>query len=150
MRQAGRPSSCLRALVEDILRKSDEAGPALVGAIAQAQAAKRLIRLTFGAEDDQAGPSEGAPVPTTCGIDDPYVLDHMLSMPTAACAAVVVGDFAPPPPPALALHPDRACAKPYLRLPRGAARQPWPGPPARRTILRAAPRTGEAGCQSPP
>ena len=36
MRQARRPSSCLRALVEDVLRKSDAAGPALVGAIEQA------------------------------------------------------------------------------------------------------------------
>ena len=85
------------ALVEDILRKNDEAGPALVGAIERVQAARRPVReWLFERGWIRRGPGEDAPVPTACGVDGSYVLDRMLSMSIVACAAVAVEGFTPP------------------------------------------------------
>ena len=93
----GAPLELPAGLVEDILRKNDEAGPALVGAIEQVQAAKGPVREWLsGQKMIRPGPREDAPVPTACGVDGSYVIDRMLSVSIVACAAVAVEGFVPP------------------------------------------------------
>lgn len=85
----GAPLELPAGLVEDILRKNDEAGPALVGAIEQVQAARGPAREWLSERKMiRPGPREDAPVPTACGVDGSYVIDCMLSVSIAACAAV--------------------------------------------------------------
>ena len=84
-------------LVEDILRRSEDAGASLVDSIRKVQGSREPIRKWLKEQGmllDGPGDDEGAA--TTCGIDGSYVIDSMLSTSAVACAAVAVEGFVPP------------------------------------------------------
>lgn len=84
-------------LVEDILRRSEEASDSLVDSIRGVQAGRGPVRRWLEGEDLlRRGPTDDGAAATTCGIDGSYVLDHMLTTSVAACAAVAIEGFVPP------------------------------------------------------
>ena len=94
----GAPLDLPAVLVEDILRRNEEASASLADSIRGVQAGRGPVRrwlededlLRRGPADDDGGAA------TTCGIDGSYVLDHMLTTSVVACAAVAVEGFVPP------------------------------------------------------
>lgn len=84
-------------LVEDILRRNEEASESLVDSIKGVQAGRGPVRRWLEDEDLlRRGPTDDGGAATTCGIDGSYVLDHMLTTSVAACAAVAIEGFVPP------------------------------------------------------
>ena len=84
-------------LVEDILRRSEDASASLLDSIRGVQAGRSPVRRWL--EDEGLllrGPGDDADAATACGIDGSYVLDHMLTTSVAACAAVAIEGFVPP------------------------------------------------------
>lgn len=84
-------------LVEDILRRSEDAGASLVDSIRSVQDSAGPIRKWLREQGMLlAGPDGGEDAAAACGIDGSYVLDNMLSTSVVACAAVAVEGFVPP------------------------------------------------------
>lgn len=84
-------------LVEDILRRSENAGASLVDSIRRVQGSRGPIRRWLKGQGMLLdGPGDDGGAATTCGIDGSYVIDSMLSTSAVACAAVAVEGFVPP------------------------------------------------------
>lgn len=84
-------------LVEDVLRKNEDASASLVDSIRKVQGSRGPIREWLKDNDLLCrGPADDKGAVTTCGIDGSYVLDHTLTTSVVACAAVAVEGFVPP------------------------------------------------------
>ena len=93
----GMPLDLPAVLVEDILRRNEDASASLLDSIRGVQAGRSPVRRWL--EDEGLllrGPDDDADAATACGIDGSYVLDHMLTTSVAACAAVAIEGFVPP------------------------------------------------------
>ena len=86
------------ALVEEILAKNTKIGGTILTAINDVLKNKTKIRNWLDSKDIIRSDDklEDVDIPTTCGIDGAYVLEHMLSVSVVACAAVAVEGFTPP------------------------------------------------------
>ena len=97
MQHGDMPLDLPAVLVEDILRRNEEASESLVDSIKGVQAGRGPVRRWLEDEDLlRRGPTDDGGAATTCGIDGSYVLDHMLTTSVAACAAVAIEGFVPP------------------------------------------------------
>ena len=97
MQHDGTPLDLPAVLVEDILRRNEDASASLVDSIRGVQAGRGPVRRWLEDEDLlRRGPADDGDAATTCGIDGSYVLDHMLTTSVVACAAVAIEGFVPP------------------------------------------------------